>query len=69
MASKCKACNQDLLMITNKRSKDARHELEDLCGVCRSASFGNYNFVYDHQYVLQDAEDGDVSTPHDCSGY
>ncbi len=37
--------------------------------MCRGASFGNYNYSYDHRYVLQDAEDGDVSKAHDCSGY
>jgi len=69
MATRCKGCDVSLLMVTNKRSKDARSELEDLCGMCRSASFGNYNYSYDHRYVLQDAEDGDVSQPYDCSGY
>lgn len=69
MATRCTACNQELLFISRKRRKEAQDELEDLCGVCRSASFGNYNYVYDHRYVLQDAEDGDVSQPHDCSGY
>ena len=53
-------------MIRDK--KNAKGELEDLCGLCRSASFAQYNYLNDHRYVLQDAQDGDVSHPHDCSG-
>jgi len=66
MATNCRACDRQLLMIRDK--KNAKGELEDLCGLCRSASFAQYNYLNDHRYVLQDAQDGDVSHPHDCSG-
>ena len=66
MSSRCKCC--DVLLYSIHRKKNSS-ELEDLCSTCRSAAWYQYNYLNDHRYVHQEAEDGDVSYPHDCSNY
>jgi len=65
LSLRCVACDQPLLDFKRRRKETG--DFEDMCGPCRSAAFSQYNFVYDHEYVLQDARDGDVSLPLDCS--
>lgn len=67
MSTRCKGCDRELLMV--KRKNRQPDEWEDLCGICRSASFVQYNYMNDHQYVLEHAKDGEVTKPHDCSKF
>lgn len=57
MSTRCKSCN-DILEIIVEHDIDGEIVLEDLCGNCREAAASEYNYVYDHQFVLEDAEEG-----------
>lgn len=55
MSTRCKACNEELDILTSTNI-DGVSIIEELCSSCLSAAVSEWN--YDHEGILPDAEDG-----------
>lgn len=63
MSTRCKACNEELDIITSSQVEGV-NIIEDLCSDCLSASMSEWNYAYDHEHVLADAEEGPTPPLH-----
>ena len=65
MSTRCKGCNRKLFDSEISQFKN-ENEYEDLCGVCRSASYSQYDYINDHEYTqghLSSSFDGGLTPP------
>lgn len=53
---RCRCCNKDMIRETiNEEMEDG---FDDLCGRCISFALTEYDYVYDHEHILENATEG-----------
>ena len=56
--SRCKGCNRKLFDTEIATLNEKSQSLEDLCNICKSASYSEFDYFNEHEYVHGSLKEG-----------
>jgi hypothetical protein len=58
MSTRCKCCNRKLFDSEMSVVNELTGDIEDMCNVCKTHAYSEYDYFNDHEYVLGDLKEG-----------